>query len=175
MYLETSPASNATVRRAADGLRRIVQALHISTHVIERRHKVSGAQLFVLQQLTGSKGLSLGDLAVRTRTDASSVSVAVKRLAARGLVRRTRAADDARRAVVRILPKGEGLLSSAPEPAQARLLRALESLPRRDLAKLASTFEAICRAMHAPGGPAPMFFERERNSRGKEQAVHGRP
>ena len=166
-------ASNESVRRVADGLRRIVQALRISTHAIERRHRVSGAQLFVLQQLPGSRGLSLHELAVLTRTDPSSVSVAVSRLAAEGLVKRTRDPDDARRAAVRISPKGATLLASAPEPAQARLLSALESLPRRDLVKLARTVEILCRAIRAPGGPAPMFFEDERRKAAGRERVHG--
>ena len=86
------------VARAADGLRRIVQTLRTSSHAIEKKLGVSGAQLFVLQELTLAGGLSLRALAQRTRTDPSSVWVAVSRLEALGLLRREQAKDDARRA-----------------------------------------------------------------------------
>ena len=83
------------VGRAADGLRRIVQALRTSSHAIEKKLGVSGAQVFVLQELSLSGGLSLRALAQRTRTDPSSVSVAVSRLEAQGLLRREQAKEDA--------------------------------------------------------------------------------
>jgi len=62
--------------------------------------------------------------------------------------------------VVNLSAKGVALLGKAPEPAQARLIRVLESLPRKGLARLAATLELLATAMGAPGGPAPMFFEK---------------
>lgn len=169
MQSRSTSVVSPLVGRAADGLRRIVQALHLSTHVIERRHGLTGAQLFVLQQLSLSSAVSLAELAVRTRTDPSSVSVAVSRLAARHLVKRGRSTNDGRRAAVRLSPRGEAVLMAAPEPAQARLIGALEALSRSELSRLAVVLETLAASMGAPGGPPPMFFEtpsRTRRSRG---------
>jgi len=152
----------AAVHRAADGLRQIVQALRLSTHVLEKKHGVTGAQLFVLLQLSQADGLSLHELALRTRTDPSSVSVAVSRLHTRGFVRRKKDPADARRAVVSLTSKGAALLSRAPEPAQARLIGALEELPKGQLACLADALDVLARSMGVPSGTAPMFFEEDR-------------
>src|SRR5262249_20954334 len=98
--------SKRDVTRAADGLRRIAQTLRVSTLALEKKHGVSGAQLFVLQQLVERDGASLSDIAARTRTDPSSVSVVVARLAKKGLVATKRATDDRRRAEVTLSARG---------------------------------------------------------------------
>jgi DNA-binding MarR family transcriptional regulator len=160
--MQLKPKSNRTgdrVARAADGMRRIVQALRLSTHAIEKKLGISGAQVFVMQQLSLSGGLSLRDLAARTRTDPSSVSVAVSRLEAKGLVRRLRAAADGRRAELWLSPKGEAVLRRAPEPAQAKLIRALEGLPPERLSTLVLLLNDLAEQLGAPRGVAPMFFE----------------
>jgi DNA-binding MarR family transcriptional regulator len=176
MHSKNTPAKpSASVQHAADGLRRIVQMLRLSTHVIERRHGMTGAQLFVLQQLSRSPGLSLRELAMATRTDPSSVSVVVSRLSARGFVERKKASDDARRAVVRLSAKGAALLVSAPEPAQSQLMRALEGLPRPEVARFGVTLDRVARSMGASRGSAPMFFEEDSSAAPKRRGARARP
>ncbi|HEX9162405.1 MAG TPA: MarR family transcriptional regulator, partial [Thermoanaerobaculia bacterium] len=75
-------------RRLMDDFRRIVQALR-SSHRAATRAKITGAQLFVLNTLGTAKGpLSISEVAEKTRTDPSTVSVVVDKLVRRGLVRR---------------------------------------------------------------------------------------
>src|SRR5690348_4180204 len=93
-YSAHRPAADEAVTRAVAALRRIVLAVRLSARRAERELGLSGAQLFVLQQLGASPVHSLNELAERTRTHQSSVSVVVRRLVARGLVTRTRATDD---------------------------------------------------------------------------------
>ncbi|HEX3345342.1 MAG TPA: helix-turn-helix domain-containing protein, partial [Polyangiaceae bacterium] len=71
-----------------DALRRVVRDLRLSARDAERSAGISGAQLFVLQSLRNEAAASLNELAERTLTDQSSVSVVVKRLADRKLVAR---------------------------------------------------------------------------------------
>jgi DNA-binding MarR family transcriptional regulator len=166
MYLDPRlRRSKREVTRAADGLRRIVQTLRVSTLAIEKKHGVSGAQLFVLQQLVERDGASLAEIAARTRTDPSSVSVVVARLASRGLVSMKRAADDRRRAEVTLSAQGRKLLQKAPEPAQSQLVRALEGLPSDEVAVLGRALDKLARLLGAPSGAPPMFFESERSKR----------
>src|SRR3954466_15266295 len=94
------------VRAAADELRRIVQALRVSSAAIENQCGLSGAQLFALPHLSSERGMSISELAIRTRTDPSSVSVVVSRLAKRGLVVRTTSPLDARCAELRLSADG---------------------------------------------------------------------
>jgi DNA-binding MarR family transcriptional regulator len=162
--------SRHNVRRAADGLRRIVQILRLSTQAIEKQHGVSGAQLFVLQQLAENGGGSLRELAVRTHTDASSVSVVVSRLVRKGLVQTKRAVDDRRRAEVTLSPRGRQLLRKAPEPAQARLIRALEMLTHREITVFGAALGQLASSLGAsPGAPA-MFFEKSPRERSPRRA-----
>jgi DNA-binding MarR family transcriptional regulator len=149
--------SNAT-RDVLDAVRRIVQTLHESSRRAEAQLGVSGAQLFVLQRLSESPGASLNELAARTHTHQSSVSAVVTRLVARGLVRRSTAADDARRLVLSLTPTGHRLVLRAPHAAQDRLITAVNklSLPRRAL--LADVLTDLAQAV-AGVRRAEMFFE----------------
>src|SRR5262249_5588713 len=85
------------VRKVLDSLRRIVRSFRVSARAVEGRLGISAAQLFVLHQLAESDASSIDELAARTLTHQSSVSVVVARLAERGLVVRRTARDDARR------------------------------------------------------------------------------
>jgi DNA-binding MarR family transcriptional regulator len=144
---------------AIDSLRRLVQALRTSSHLAWSELGVSGAQLFVLQQLGDAAPLSLSALAERTHTHASSVSVVVARLVQRGLVARRAAADDARRAELSLTAAGRRLLERAPTPVQVRLIEALASLPARDRSHLGRTLALLCARAGLADAPATMFFE----------------
>lgn len=153
------PGRTAQLRAALDALRHIVQGIRLSDVRAERHTGLSGAQLFVLQQLAERPAQSLNELAVRTRTHQSSVSTVVTRLVGRGLVSRRRADEDGRRLVLELTPAGRGLLTGAPETAQTRLIAALERLPRPELSALAATLEGLVTALGGEAGPAPLFFE----------------
>jgi len=146
---------------ALNSLRRIVRAIRVSSHAAEESLRISGAQLFVLQQLAAHPGASLGELAELTLTHQSSVSVVVSRLVARRLVTRRASDADGRRLELSLTATGRALLARAPELAQARLLHALRALPARELRLVARTLEQVAGAMDLEPGPPGMFFERE--------------
>ncbi|HLK11986.1 MAG TPA: MarR family transcriptional regulator [Candidatus Binatia bacterium] len=149
------------LRAVMDALRRLVRALRLSARAAEKAIGISGAQLFVLQQLAAAPAESLGALAARTHTDQSSVSVVVRRLVERGLVARRSATADARRIEIALTAAGRALLRRAPEPAQTRLLDALQRLspPRRRV--LARALAEIARAAEPEANAPGMFFEDE--------------
>lgn len=142
------------VTAVLDGIRCITRALRVSSREAEQRLGVSGAQLFVLQQLVQSPARSLNELAQRTRTDQSSASVVVSRLVTRGLVSREISVDDGRRVTLRATSAGRAIVRRAPEAAQARLLAALERLPRAQVATLARALEALGMELESPGAAA---------------------
>src|SRR5450759_1027321 len=102
-------------REVLDAIRRIVQALRESSRLAESRVGLSGAQLFVLRTVAESPGLSLNELAERTRTHQSSVSAVATRLAREGLVQKRTADADARRVEIRLSPGGRRRLDRAPQ------------------------------------------------------------
>jgi DNA-binding MarR family transcriptional regulator len=123
---------------------------------------LSAAQLFVLERLSEGPVGSMAELAGRTLTDASSVSVVVQRLAARGLVVRAVASDDARRTTLRLSASGRRLLGTAPRSPQADLLDALEQLSSGERKDLERLLERVVRGMGIDETtPTPMFFESE--------------
>ena len=158
---ETGPLlRDPSTRAVLDSIRRIVRVLRESSRETERSVGLGAAQLFVLQRLAGAPPLSINELADRTLTHQSSVSVVVSRLVRGGLVARTRATADGRRVEITLTPAGRALLQRAPAAAQDRLIGALGLLglpARKDLARhLGRLVEAMALPSHHP----PMFFER---------------
>ena len=141
--------------RAMDSLRRVVHALRIAT----RAFGLSGAQLFVLRQLSMASGQSLSDLAARTRTTQSSVSEVVARLVRNCLVSRAPSSIDRRCAVLSLTAAGESVLVNAPETIQERLLRGFESLDERKRRSLADGFESWLAASGLDSVAPTLLFE----------------
>src|SRR3954467_6227531 len=139
--IQGSVTSSDDTARAMNAIRSIVRALRLNTRSIEGKLGISLAQLFVLQQLLDKPAESLNELAERTATHQSSVSVVVRRLVDRGLVTRLASTADRRRVQIALTPAGEKILVGAPETFQIRLMNALGQLPpaeRKQLAQLLS-------------------------------------
>jgi DNA-binding MarR family transcriptional regulator len=142
-----------------NSLRRIIQALRLSSSSVHDALGITGAQLFVLQQLADCPGASLRELAGRTLTDQSSVSVVVSRLVDAGHVARRIATADARRTELTLTDAGRAVLRRAPRLAQARLVASLRSVPAAQLRVTARVLDRAARALSPSRAPAPMFFE----------------
>lgn len=135
----TLSADSRNAARAMNAVRSIVRALRINTRAIEQRMGISLAQLFVLQQLAERPADSLNELAERTATHQSSVSVVVRRLVEAGLVTRTAASDDRRRVQISLTESGRARLADAPTTVQIQLIEGLRTFTpdqRHDLAEL---------------------------------------
>jgi DNA-binding MarR family transcriptional regulator len=159
------------VRIAIDAFRAVVQALRTTSRDAEKRVGVSAAQLFALHELASRSGASINDLAVRTFTHQSSVSVVVQRLVDRRLVMRRPAADDRRRVELELTTAGRAILRRAPEPVQQRLIAAIHALPPRRRAVFAQSLRDIAaRVTQAATLPPVMFFEDSNHtSRGRRR------
>jgi DNA-binding MarR family transcriptional regulator len=147
------------VTRVMNSLRALVRALRISTRAVEKEIGISGAQLFVLQQLLEAPARSVNELAERTSTHQSSVSTVVSRLVDRGLVRREPSADDGRRMEISITDRGRNLVESAPLTAQTRMQQAMRRLEPGQVRSLGDGLEALVRESGFAGEPLTMFFE----------------
>src|SRR5688572_33006923 len=126
-----------------DALRSLVRELRLASRQAEQRVGVHGAQLHALRQLADSPTTSLTELAERTHTDISSVSVVVSRLVEQGLVARKSADDDRRRLALALTSRGRGVIRRAPETGTSRLLRASAHLSDREVHALASTLAKL--------------------------------
>jgi DNA-binding MarR family transcriptional regulator len=177
---ETRPAAKTAAlladpaaRGVLDAIRRIVRALRESSRDAEAKLGLSGAQLFVLQRLASAPApLSLNELADRTLTHQSTVSVVVTRLVAGGLVSRGRDGGDGRRVEIALTARGRAALKRAPAAAQDRLIAALGAVGPTARRTLARELGRLIEAMALPAQAPPMFFEPAR--KGAARKAQGR-
>ncbi|MDF2775247.1 MAG: regulatory protein MarR [Geminicoccaceae bacterium] len=130
-----------------DALRSLVRELRLASREAEQRVGVHGAQLHALRQLADSSATSLTELAERTHTDISSVSVVVSRLVEQGLVARKSADDDRRRLSLGLTARGRAVVRRAPEPGTSRLLRAASKLSDREIHTLATSLAKLANGL----------------------------
>ncbi|WP_337171788.1 MarR family winged helix-turn-helix transcriptional regulator [Gemmatimonas aurantiaca] len=148
--------------RALDALRHLVRALAGSSRAVEAGTGISGAQLFVLRTLSEqTHPVSVNDLAELTLTHQSTVSGVVTRLVDQALVKRTRAAGDARRVELVITARGRTLLGKAPPTIQTQLVEGIARLPAAQRRTLADTLEAWLDASGIDRGTVVMFHEHD--------------
>jgi MarR family transcriptional regulator, lower aerobic nicotinate degradation pathway regulator len=152
--------ASGDTRAVLDAIRRIVRLLRQSARDAERRTGMSAAQLFVLEQLRNAGGaLSPGELAERTLTHQSSVSVVARRLVEGGMVKRQRSRADGRRVELLLTPAGRAALRRRPRLAQEQLISAVGRLPLEDREALVLGLRQLVRELGIGGTSTPMFFE----------------
>jgi DNA-binding MarR family transcriptional regulator len=152
--------SDRDVRRVMDSIRRIVQGLRMYNRQADRRVGLSGAQLFVLQKLRDGTGISVNELARRTHTHQSSVSVVAQKLVDQKLVRRSRSKADGRAVELALTTRGRNLLRRAPAAAaQDQLVVRLQQLPVRKRRQLRVLLEELAGQTGDGDRPPALFFE----------------
>lgn len=139
--IELSQEQQLFASRSMNAIRSVVRALRVNTRAIELRTGISLAQLFVLQQLAEKPVDSLNELAERTATHQSSVSVVVRRLVDRGLVTRTAAPHDRRRVQIALTDEGRTMLAGAPTTVQLQLIGGLMRMTNEQRRHLADLME----------------------------------
>jgi DNA-binding MarR family transcriptional regulator len=162
------------VKQILDSIRRIVRMLRVASRAAEKQVGLSAAQLFVLHALAGAPARSLNELAERTRTHQSSVSVVVQRLVERGLVARAPFPGDARRTSLSITPAARSLLRDAPDAPSERLIEALERVPASVRSRLATSLARLVGELGVADEPAVMLFEDEPGQPGARGPSRGR-
>jgi DNA-binding MarR family transcriptional regulator len=157
-------------QRILDSIRRLVRLLRLADRAAQSELGLSGAQLFVLQELGKTPSLSLNELAERTRTDQSSVSVVVTRLVEAGFVARDRDVRDARRLVLTLTKAGTAVVRKSAPAAQERILEIVETMSATERKRFADAFEHLVGELGAERGIPPMLFEDDDGSRRLKKA-----
>jgi len=162
---DRAPESSIEALRAIlDAVRHIVQVMRTFSTSTESELGLTAAQLFALQVIGRHAPLTVNELAARTFTHQSSVSVVVRRLGEKSLVTKTPSARDRRRVELAPTRKGLKLLERAPAAAQDRLIAALEVLAPADRDQLAALLNQVVRKLEPSGRAPSMFFEGEPES-----------
>ncbi len=148
--------ARADIATVVDAIRSIIQTLRTSGRETEQKLGISSAQLYVLAELRDRPALSINELADRTYTHQSSVSMIVARLVDNRLVTRASSARDGRRLSISLTPAGRAMLRRSSDPIQTRLMAALRTMPRAELRELAgglSVLTEILGEQEAPREP----------------------
>jgi DNA-binding MarR family transcriptional regulator len=164
MGTHASPLA-ADVRVVLDAIRRIVQVLRTSSREAETQVGLTAAQLFALQQLASLPGASVNELAARTFTHQSSVSVVVQRLVERKLVAKVISRDDRRRVRLALTDAGRAVLRRSPEPVQDRLIAGIAALPVSQRQVFTQALSSIAQVLAANDAAPPMLFEEKGRER----------
>jgi MarR family transcriptional regulator, lower aerobic nicotinate degradation pathway regulator len=147
-------------RSILDSIRRIVRALRVSSRHSEQSAGLSSAQLFVLQNLSASQSIGVNELAARTFTHQSTVSVVVQRLVNKKLIVRQRSRSDGRALQLKLSKSGAALVKRPPvQPAQHQLVHSLRALSKKDQAMLSNLLSALVHGAGWAGAPPHLFFE----------------
>lgn len=145
--------------RCLNAVRSMMRALRINSREIEGKIGMSLAQVFVLEELAERPADSLGEIAARTATHQSSVSMVLKRLVAGGFVARTAHPRDQRRLQFSITPSGSQMLVRAPKTIQVRLIAALGTIAPGDQTRLVRLLERWLTIAEIDNASPPMLLE----------------
>ena len=140
-------------------IRRLVRALRSFEKDAQVRFGLGAAQMFIVHVLSQDDGISLNELAERTATDQSSVSVAVARLVEEGYVRRDVTPADRRRVELSLTSKGKNLVRRAPPAAQEQILAGVTAMPAGDRAELTRLLDEVIARIGGADAEAPMLFQ----------------
>jgi DNA-binding MarR family transcriptional regulator len=146
-------------REVMNAIRKIIHALEVSSHASQKGIGISGAQLFVLQILASGEVMSVNELAARSCTHQSSVSVVVSRLVEAKLVKRSASTADGRRLDLSVTAAGRRLMRSHIVTPQERIIAALARLAPARLHELRTLLEEVIALSDLDSAPVPMFFE----------------
>jgi DNA-binding MarR family transcriptional regulator len=129
--------------------RQIFRAAKLHFRQIERTAGVSGAQLWLLAELSDRPGSRVKDLAGSMALHQSTVSNLLEALTRRKLLMRKRDEVDQRVVRVFLTAAGERLVRKAPGPARGVLPDALEALPPAALRRLDQSVAVLLKGMKA--------------------------
>lgn len=143
------PRSNAAAKRQPEPLetlgkfRIIIRAAQRHSAAIQKQCGVSGAQLWMLQEIADAPGLRVGELAARMAIHQTTTSNLIDALEKRGYLKKSR--DDADQRVVNLLltPAGARVLRKAPRPARGLLAEALARLDPKERTQLDAGLQAL--------------------------------
>jgi DNA-binding MarR family transcriptional regulator len=114
----------------------VIRSIQRHYQWVERSCGVSGAQLWAMERIAASPGLSPGELARQLAIHPSTASNLLARLEELGMIKRGRRSHDQRRVQLSITAKGASVLRKAPRPLKGVLQQALADMPAASLEAL---------------------------------------
>jgi len=151
---DAAPPNNVSAAEAlvvANRLRPVL--LHLARHLRREVHEtgVGAGQVSLLAAIGHRRRVGVNELAASEGISAPSMSNAIDRLEASGLVRRLRDADgDRRRVSLEVTPEGDRILRTVRSRRTAWLTARLRDLSANELAAVAAAIEPLSRLLEPP-------------------------
>ena len=92
-------------RQVLTTLRRIIRGIDLHSRALARDYGLTGPQLILLEELSRSKEVSVGDLAKSVNLSHATVTDVLVRLEKRDLIQRTRSNSDKRKVIGVEIPR----------------------------------------------------------------------
>lgn len=137
--------ANATLR----ALRRIMRATEIGTRKLAAATGLTPSQFLVLREIETHDGVTPGAVAQQLQFSHATITAIVDRLAALGLVTRTRADRDKRQFLLRVTPAGQRTAAEAPDILQELFARRFPTLPAWEQAMILASSERLAALLGA--------------------------
>jgi len=124
-------------------LRIVFRAAQRHSLWIEKQCGVSGAQLWMMQELHDQPGLRVGELAHKLAIHQTTASNLLDALRKRGYIVKERDANDQRVVNLNLSDQGREVLLKAPTPARGLLQEAILHLDEKNLAQLDAGLQGL--------------------------------
>lgn len=139
----TPPPQRASQIDVLMKLRIVIRAAHRHSAWTEKQCGVTGAQLWVIQELHEAGQLRVGEVAARLSIHQTTASNLIDALAKRELVVKQRDSGDQRVVNLALSTRGKAIFASAPKPARGLLPEALMQLDATALDNLNAGLQSL--------------------------------
>jgi DNA-binding MarR family transcriptional regulator len=140
-------------------LRRITQSLDLHSRYLMREFGLTGPQLVILQKLSKSEEISVGELSRAISLSQATVTGILERLEKRGLIQRTRSRVDRRRVMVESTAECARLLDRAPPLMGKSFTGAFAELQEWEQMMILSSLQRLVELMEADPFNGASFYE----------------
>jgi DNA-binding MarR family transcriptional regulator len=135
--------ATVTPADALQKLRIVVRAAQRHSTWIEKQCGVTGAQLWLMQELYETPGLRVGELAERLAIHQTTTSNMLNGLVRRKLLVKKRDSADQRVVTLVLTKEGAAVVAKAPKPARGLLPEALRGMEQKRLRELTRGLQAL--------------------------------
>lgn len=124
-------------------LRIVVRAAQRHSSWIEKHCGITGAQLWILQELKDAPGLRVGEVAAKLAIHQTTASNLLNALLDKGYIEKIRDMEDQRVVKLVLSKQGAAVLKKAPQPARSLLPEVLRQLDAGSLSSLNKGLDAM--------------------------------
>lgn len=139
----------STADQVLVAIRKIIQRIDINSRSLVKRVGLTGPQLIILQAVTRSEPVAIGEVAKAISLSQATVTGIVERLEKRNLVMRERSLEDRRKVMVKATDEGRALLTSAPPLMQEAFVDKFNDLDDWEQAMILSSLQRLVSLMDA--------------------------